>query len=141
VGATGSTGLIQLPILNDATNYPYVFTTTDLDRVQLVFSVFKSNVDIQGGEHIGGAVALLAELKSGLGPDRESLIRNYTIPVLDRGSLEPIGAITFDFLVVKPFPNPNIHPITPCEIWNGAARTQVIGHRGMCYNLQLYLKR
>jgi glycerophosphodiester phosphodiesterase len=131
VDATGSTGPIELPILNDATNYPHVFTTTDLDKVQLVFSVFKANIDMKEGEHIGGAVALLSELKSGLGPDRESLIRNYTIPVLDRGSLEPIGAITFDFLVVKPFPNPIFHPVTPREIWNGAARTQVIGHRGM----------
>jgi glycerophosphodiester phosphodiesterase len=65
VGATGSTGLIQLPILNDATNYPYVFTTTDLDRVQLVFSVFKSNFDIQDGEHIGGAAHSLQNSRVG----------------------------------------------------------------------------
>ncbi len=139
IGASGSTSLIHLPILNDTTNYPYLFTTTDLDKVKLVFSLFKSNLDTQDGEHIGGAVALLAELKSGLGPDRESFIRNYTIPILDIGSLEPIGVITFDFLVVKPFLNPNDRPIAPHEFWNRAARTQIIGHRGMCYNSSIIL--
>ena len=93
VGATGSTGPIQLSILNDAINYPHVFTTTNLDKVQLVLSVFKANIDIQEGEHIGGAVALLAELKSRLGPDSESLIRNYTIPVLDRHRKAPFNCI------------------------------------------------
>ena len=93
VGATGSTGPIQLSILNDAINYPHVFTTTNLDKVRLVLSVFKANIDVQEGEHIGGAVALLAELKSRLGPDSESLIRNYTIPVLDRHRKAPFNCI------------------------------------------------
>ncbi|KAH6673062.1 putative glycerophosphocholine phosphodiesterase Gde1 [Halenospora varia] len=134
-GATGSTDLIRLPILNDTTNYPYLFTTTDLGSVQLIFSVFKASIESrEENKHIGGAVALLSELKSGLGPARESLIRNYTIPVLDKYSLEPIGAITFDFLVVKPFPDPSAHPVAPREIWDRAGRTQVIGHRGLGQN-------
>ncbi len=138
-GAVGSTGLIQLPVLNDTTNYPHLFTTTDLGRVQLVFSVFKASIEPrQENEHIGGAVALLAELKSGLGSARESLIRNYTIPVLDRYSLEPMGAITFNLLIVKPFPDLRSHSVAPREIWDQAGRTQIIGHRGMFCTLGDY---
>lgn len=132
IGATGSTDPITLPILSDATNYPTVFTTRDLEKVCLVFSVSKTQINSQDGSKIGGAVALLAELKNGLDPDRESLIRNYTVPILALETLEPIGTVTFDFLAVKPFPNPNTHPIDPRAIWNGAARPQVIGHRGTC---------
>ena len=132
IGATGLTALIQLPILNDATNYPHLFTTMDLRSVKLIFSVFKAVINSrEESEHIGGAVALLTSLKEGLGLTRESLIWNYRVPILGKCSLEPIGTITFDFLVVKPFPHPSINPVAPRDIWNRSGPTQVIGHRGM----------
>ncbi|KAF4634867.1 hypothetical protein G7Y89_g3244 [Cudoniella acicularis] len=84
IGATRSAGLIQFSILNDATNYPYLFTTTDICSVKLIFSVFKTVINSrEESEHIGGAVALLTSLKEGLGLTRESLIRNYTVPILE----------------------------------------------------------
>ncbi|KAI9772905.1 MAG: Glycerophosphocholine phosphodiesterase [Geoglossum simile] len=133
IGASGSSDMIQLPVLDDTANDPWLFLAKDVSEVKLVFNIFNANTDPQ--EHcvvIGSAVALLESLKQGLGLTRESFIRDYTIPILEKHTLEFIGTVTFDFVVVKPFPHPVVAPIAVHEIWKSA---QVVGHRGLGQNI------
>jgi glycerophosphodiester phosphodiesterase len=126
-GACGSSHEISLPVLEDATNFPTIFTTKDPSSVQLLF-IFYDNTGKEKG-HIGTAIALLKHLKDGFGVDLESFSRNYTIPIHD-GFMDFIGTVTFNFLVVKPFKHPNSIITTPQEIWTLDEPTHIVGHRG-----------
>jgi glycerophosphodiester phosphodiesterase len=137
--ASGKCDLISLPQINDKTNFPAVFTTRCPDKSNVVFDLYKDATNSQeDGLHIGSAVALLGSLKQGLGPSRGSFIRNYTIPILEKSSLKLIGTLTFDFLVVKPFPDPRTISIKPHEmIWPRSGSTHVIGHRGRHFTFMM----
>lgn len=72
------------PILEDMTNNPWHFRTTTPSNANLLFNLHHETVtadEVRNDNHIGSAVALLDSLKQGLGPARESLIRDHTIPI------------------------------------------------------------
>lgn len=138
IGGQGPVYTVALPLLEDMTNKPWAFYTNDLSNARLLFKVHRETVTadkVKIHEHIGSAVALLENLKQALGSTRESLIRDYTIPILSTGCLENIGAITFSFLVVKPFTQPNVSLPARDTLWKDNGRTKVVGHRGTHPNL------
>lgn len=132
-GGTKSTSAysVELPILGNMANKPLRFTTKDPDDVNLVFELFRSSfASDKGIQVIGTGIALLKSLRQGLGPRRESLVRDYVIPILENGSMTYIGAVTFSILVVTPFEPPNPTPRASPGFWKRDGSTQVVGHRG-----------
>ena len=135
LGTDQSSGIIQLPVLADLTNKPWRFLTDDVKDVKLAFNIFQAQSDPNKEKQlIGSAIALLGNLKLGLGSKRESLIRDFTIPILHKDTLNFIGTITFYFVVVTPFP----HPTTGIanDILDDES-TRIIGHRGNLSKLHL----
>jgi glycerophosphodiester phosphodiesterase len=131
IGASGLNHAIQLPILEDMTNEPWVFSASDPNEVKVVFNILRTATDTGGdGVLIGSGIALLESLKQGLGPKRESLIRDYTIPILGKDTLKFVGTVTFSFVIVRPFPHPGVTPTATHEPWGKAGSTRVVGHRG-----------
>ena len=131
IGATGSSQVVQLPMLQDMTNEPYLFTTKDPGKVKLVFNIFRvTNYSGRGSPLIGSGIALLHSLKEVLTSKHESLIRDYTIPILEKATLKPIGSLTFSFMIVTPFSHLAVPPIATCGFWKKQGPTQVVGHRG-----------
>ncbi|KAL8902253.1 MAG: hypothetical protein Q9207_004820 [Kuettlingeria erythrocarpa] len=128
--------LVQLPVLEDRANKPWRFVTKDPEDFKLAFTIYHSTTSAQKGDSsIGSAVALLRSLKQGFGPARESLIRNFTIPILHKDNLEFIGTITFYCLIVTPFPHPDPRKVIQRELpCLGEAGLPIIGHRGMGQN-------
>ncbi len=132
IGGDQSSYVIQLPILEDMANKPWRFLTKDVSNCKLAFNIFHANTaKYKGDSLLGSAVALLESLKQGLGGKRESLIRDFTIPILQKDTLNFIGTVTFYFLVITPFPHQ--HP-TPrlgqgLELGEQGGPT-IIGHRG-----------
>ncbi|KAI4280844.1 MAG: hypothetical protein L6R38_004120 [Xanthoria sp. 2 TBL-2021] len=109
--------LVQLPILEDRANKPWRFVTKDPEDFKLAFTIYHSTTSAQKGDSpIGSAVALLHSLKQGFGPARESLIRNFTIPILHKETLDFIGTVTFYFLIVTPFPHPDLRKVIQPEL-------------------------
>lgn len=141
IGGTGSSSVIQLPVLEDMTNEPLHFLTRDLSQVKLVFNIFRATIDANKGDVlIGSGIALLETFKQGLGSKRESLIRYYTIPIVERDTLDFIGTVTFNFSVVTPFPHPSA-ALTPIqELPRPTGGTKVVGHRG-CYPFIIFLSQ
>lgn len=125
--------IIQLPILEDKANKPWRFLTKNPKDFKLAFNVYHSETAAhKGNSLIGSAVALLDSLKQGLGPTRESLIRNFTIPVLHKDTLDLIGTITFYFLIVTPFLHPDPKQVIKQELsFPGSNGLPIIGHRGI----------
>ncbi|KAI9675829.1 MAG: Glycerophosphocholine phosphodiesterase [Trizodia sp. TS-e1964] len=129
---------VDLPIIGDRTNQPFTFRTKDPKSAQLIFKIRRSVVgegDTKGPQVIGSGVALLASHKQGLGPTRESLIRDYSIPILAPHTLEPIGTINFSFLLVKPLIRPKASTPARNILWKGSESTKVVGHRGLGQNV------
>jgi glycerophosphodiester phosphodiesterase len=126
--------LIDLPILEDMINKPWSFFTEDPGNAKLMFKIYRKTTIENGFTElglIGSGIALLGSLKQGLGSTRESLIRDYNIPILAKDTLEDIGTVTFSFLVVKPFSYSK--PSTPARdiLWRDGWPTKVVGHRGL----------
>ena len=133
VGKQTSSHTVDLPILEETVNKPWAFYTKDPDKAKLVFKVYRK--DTIGPNpvsiHIGSGIALLNSLKQGLGSDRESLVRDYNIPILAKNSLEDIGTVTFSFLLVKPHLRPTSSTSARNVLWEKSGLTKVVGHRGM----------
>lgn len=128
-----SSPVIQLPILEDMANKPWKFTTGHLEDFQLSFNILRSdNAGQKAGSLIGSAVALPGSLKQGLGSERESLIRDFTIPILEKETLQCIGTVTFYFLTITPFPQPSPAPTVQQQQLdlNTHSHPTLIGHRG-----------
>ncbi len=130
LGGDETSSVIQLPIIEDMANKPWRFLTKDHSNFKLVFNIFPATaVGLEGNMVIGSAVALLGSLKQGLGLKRESLIRDFTIPILQKETLKYMGSLTFYFLVVTPFPNPLSTFKATLEMGKGT-NPIIIGHRG-----------
>lgn len=126
-----SSGIIQLPVLEDLANKPWRFLTKNTRTFKLAFNIFHAKTAAHNeSQLIGSAIALLENLKQGLGSKRESLIRDFTIPILQKDTLSFMGTVTFYFVTVTPFP----HPVPTAGIKNDFRRDgspSIIGHRGI----------
>ena len=131
-----SSHLIQLPIMEDMANKPWRFCTKDASNFKLAFNIFHANPTAHRDPFIGSAVALLGSLKQGLGSTRESLIRDFTIPILQKDTVKFIGTVSFYFVVVTPFPQPCQISRLEHELGKHNSTT-IIGHRGTYLPLQL----
>jgi glycerophosphodiester phosphodiesterase len=137
IGANGPSQVMQLPIPEDVTNELWAFSTTDLSEVKLVFNILRQLPDAQGERQttlIGRGIASLNDLKRGLGVNRESLVRDYSIAILEKDTLNTMGTVTFTFLVVKPFSHEQSTSVKTDDLWNKNGSTKVVGHRGTPLN-------
>src|SRR5581483_6883656 len=98
------------------------FYSHKIDDVTLTFDI----VPTYGTKKpfIGRAVALLSSIKTSSGPQHSSLIGSVTVPILNM-SLEVIGRVVFEFLIIKAFKHPKVTVNSKHTYWTA---TKVIGH-------------
>ncbi|ROT43472.1 glycerophosphodiester phosphodiesterase GDE1 [Sodiomyces alkalinus F11] len=132
-GAHGEPTTIDLPVHDNISTEPIVFTTPDVTRVKLLFDIVPT---YSGNEKnkIGRAVALLSAVKPPIGTKRMNLQGDVCVPIMG-GNLEVIGTVNFNFLVITPFSHPKMEINSQQTYWKKLASTMVIGHRGMGKNL------
>ena len=128
--------IVQLPILEDQTNKPWRFVTNNARDFKLAFNIYHSKTSAHKGDPlIGSAIALLDNLKQGLGLARESLIRNFTVPILRKDTLNFIGTVTFYFLIMTPFPHPDPKRVIKQGLaFPSSKGLPIIGHRGILWS-------
>ena len=136
-GTTNPTYTIPLPLLEDATNEPWTFTTVEPMNAKLVFEVFRNeSANSEGRELVGRGLALLESYKRSHATKRESLSRDFTVPILSMVGLKYIGAVTFSFIISTPLVLPTTPQINTEELWSENGSSKVVGHRGnttSCY--------
>ena len=122
---------IGLPIPENMVNEPVSFSTEDPENVILIFELFRdTSTSGEGTRVIGTGIAHLRSLRQGLAPKRESLIRHFTIPMLQNGMKTCIGTITYSILVIGSYQLENPPKKTSPGFWNERGSYPVIGHRG-----------
>lgn len=132
-GAQGEPTIIDLPVHENIATEPVVFTTKDATKVKLLFDLVPT---YSGNEKnkVGRAVALLSSVKPTLGSRRMNLQGDVCVPIIS-SSLEVIGTVNFNFLVITPFHHPNMEVTSRQTYWKKLASTMVIGHRGLGKNI------
>ncbi len=94
-------------------------------------SCTKSDSSTQGQKStvVGGGTALLQNDRKCFGAQRESLIREHSVPILEKETMDLLGTVTFTFVLAGPFSYLN----TPTPTFNSLEESdlvQLVGHRG-----------
>lgn len=132
-GAQGEPTIIDLPVHENISTEPIVFTTRNAADVKILFDIVPT---YSGNEKnkIGRGVALLSTIRPSVGSKRMNLQGDVCVPVVS-AKLEVIGTVNFNFLIVTPFSHPNMEVTSQQTYWKKLASTMVIGHRGLGKNV------
>ncbi|KAJ5966493.1 hypothetical protein N7481_013207 [Penicillium waksmanii] len=133
-GAHGEPEVIDLPVQDNISTEPIVFHTTDASKVRLLFDLVPT---YSGSKEkvVGRGVALLSCIKPTVGSQRINLKGDSTVPIVAANTLDVIGSVTFNFLVITPFQHPNMSIKGNQTYWRSMSSTMVIGHRGLGKNM------
>lgn len=128
---------LALPILEDLSNDPLVFSAKNPHSMKLMFRVYCSVLPHKAHEPsaqlIGSALVSLGDAHKTLGPSLESLERDHTVSLIspDAFGNEYIGSLTFTFVVSDPFVFKGSPPTpTSMVLKRNASPPLVAGHRG-----------
>jgi glycerophosphodiester phosphodiesterase len=132
-GATGEPSVIDLPIQENISTSPVTFSTKDPSKVKLYFDLIPTYSG-STKKVIGRGVALLSSIKQTVGSNRMLLQGDLSVPMVAADTLDLIGTINFNFLVITPFKHPNMAISEDQTYWRSTS-TMVIGHRGLGKNM------
>lgn len=131
--ANGEPSIIDLPVQDNISTDPIVFTALDPTKVRLLFDIVPTYAG-SNGQRVGRGVALLSSIKPSVGSKRITLQGDLSVPILAVNTLEVIGSVNFNFLIITPFTHPNMTIAKDLTYWKKMASTMVIGHRGLGKN-------
>ncbi|KAJ6113206.1 hypothetical protein N7512_008530 [Penicillium capsulatum] len=133
-GAHGEPEVIDLPVQENISTEPIVFHSTDASKVRLLFDLVPTYSGSKD-KIVGRGVALLSTIKQTVGSQRINLKGDSTVPIVAANTLDVIGSVTFNFLVITPFKHPNMSITGNQTYWRSMSSTMVIGHRGLGKNM------
>lgn len=132
-GANGEPSIIDLPVQDNISTEPIVFTAIDATKVKLLFDIVPTYAG-SNDQRVGRGVALLSSIKPSVGSKRITLQGDLAVPIMAASTLEVIGSVNFNFLIITPFTHPNMTIAEDLTYWKSMASTMVIGHRGLGKN-------
>ncbi|GLA56455.1 hypothetical protein AtubIFM54640_000108 [Aspergillus tubingensis] len=125
---------ISMSFLGDTANESFIFELPTTGEAELRLELLDLGDGHNGqAELLGGGTALLIENLNSFGENRESLVRERTIPILESRSFQAIATVTFTFLIIKPFQHPNIPSVRECFLRHDDFC--LVGHRGFGQNV------
>lgn len=131
-GADGEPTLIDLPVQENISTSPITFLTGDPRKVKLLFDIVPTYAGSKD-KIVGRGVALLSSIKPSIGSKRMLLQGDLSVPIVAAETLDVIGAVNFNFLIITPFKHPHM-TITENQTYWKSTSTMVIGHRGLGKN-------
>ncbi|KAB8078227.1 GDPD-domain-containing protein [Aspergillus leporis] len=133
-GAHGEPEIIDLPVQDNISTEPIVFHAADATKVRLLFDLVPTYAGSKD-QVVGRGVALLSSIKQSVGSNRINLKGDSTVPIMAANTLEVIGTVTFNFLIITPFQHSNMSITGDQTYWKSMSSTMVIGHRGLGKNM------
>ena len=128
-GANGEPSIVDLPVQDNISTDPIVFTAIDATKVKLLFDIVPTYAGSKD-KIVARGVALLSSIKPFIGSKRITLQGDVTVPIVAAHNLDVIGSVNFNFLVITPFQHPNMSITENQTYWKSMTSTMVIGHRG-----------
>ncbi|KAK4888309.1 hypothetical protein LTR28_002967 [Elasticomyces elasticus] len=108
--------------------------TSDASKVKLLFDIVPTYAG-SSERRVGRGVALLSSIKPSIGSKRINLQGDLSVPIVAAETLDVIGSVNFNFLIITPFAHPNMTITEDRTYWKRMASTMVIGHRGLGKNM------
>ncbi|KAI4245539.1 MAG: hypothetical protein LQ352_006551 [Teloschistes flavicans] len=133
-GANGEASITDLPVQDNINTEPIVFTANDATKVKILFDIVPTYAG-NNSQIVGRGVALLSSIKPSIGSQRISLQGDVAVPIIAANTLEVIGSVNFNFLIIKPFSHPKMTIRENHMYWKSMSSTMVIGHRGLGKNV------
>jgi len=133
-GASDEPTVIDLPVQDNISTEPIIFMTDDIHKVKLLFDLIPTYAG-SNDKIIGRGVAVLASIKPNIGSKRISLQGDLSVPIIAATTLDVIGSVHFNFLVITPFKHPNMSISEQHTYWKTVKSTKIIGHRGLGKNM------
>lgn len=127
--ASGEPSIIDLPFHENVNTDPIVFMAMDATKVKLLFDIVPTYAGTND-QIVGRGVALLSSIKPSIGSKRITLQGDVSVPIIAAATLEVIGSVNFNFLIITPFKHPNMTITENQTYWKSMTSTMVIGHRG-----------
>ncbi|RAH58497.1 ankyrin repeat-containing protein [Aspergillus piperis CBS 112811] len=125
---------MNISFLGDTANEPFIFELPTTGEAELRLELLDLGDGHDGqAELLGGGTALLIDNLNSFGENRESLVRERSIPILESGSFQAIATVTFTFLIIKPFQHPSIPSVRECFLRHDDFC--LVGHRGFGQNV------
>lgn len=133
-GADGEPEIFDLPVQDNVSTEPVVFHAPDPSKVKLLFDLIPT---YSGSKDriVGRGVALLSTIRPSIGSKRMLLQGDLTVPLMASTTMDVIGSVTFNFLIITPFKHPNMSITENQTYWKSMTSTMVIGHRGLGKNM------
>lgn len=126
---------VPLPILDDQINSPFIFFVSNNTEPCLVFSILQ-RMRVPGKEVlVASGAALLTRNSQQFGTHRQSLIREQSVPMMEKDTMRMAGHVTFTPLIVRPFPHLQI-PQSIDVTRAPSAPPLLVGHRGAGANIK-----
>ncbi|KAI9724185.1 MAG: Glycerophosphocholine phosphodiesterase [Chrysothrix sp. TS-e1954] len=133
-GASGDSSIIDLPVQESISTEPIGFMTQDVTKVKVTFDI----VPTYSGSNdnvVGRGVALLSSIRPTIGSKRMNLQGDISVPIVAAKTLDIIGTVNFNFLIITPFSHPNMSINETSTYWKTMTSPMVIGHRGLGKNM------
>jgi len=134
IGARGEESIIDLPVQDNISTEPFAFFAPDVTKVKMYFDIVPTYAG-SNDQIVGRGVALLSTVKPNVGSKRISLQGDVAVPIVAANTLEVIGTVNFNFLIITPFTHPNMTIAEDLTYWKSMTSTMVIGHRGLGKNV------
>lgn len=135
-GADGEPTVVDLPVQENISTEPITFKTKDISKVKILFDIVPTYAG-SNDRIVGRGVALLSTFKTILGSKRIPLQGDLSVPVVAASTMDVIGSVNFNFIVITPFSHPNLSITEQHTYWKTVESTMVIGHRGLGKNTNL----
>lgn len=133
-GAEGEASVIDLPVRDNICTEPIVFTTMEPSNVKLYFDIVPTYSGSKD-QIYGRGIAVLSSVKPQIGHNRMSLQGDVSVPIISKATMEDIGQVNFNFLIITPFFHSNLNVAAQHTYWKQMTSTMVIGHRGLGKNV------
>lgn len=131
-GATGEPTVIDLPVHENISTTPITFYTSNASKVKLLFDIVPTYAGSKD-KPVGRGVALLSSIKPSIGSKRINLQGDLSVPIVAAETLDVLGCVNFNFLIITPFSHPAMSIAEDRTYWKRTS-TMLIGHRGTVFN-------
>ncbi|RFU80833.1 ankyrin repeat-containing [Trichoderma arundinaceum] len=101
-GTEAKAKLVQLPVLEDQINQPFVFEAKKNAPLQISVRLYRRE-SVDSMILLSGGTTMLDHGKVFFGENRESMIREVTIFMMDKETMDLTGNVLLSYVVVKPF--------------------------------------
>lgn len=126
--------VVDLPITEGQSNEQFSFITSGTEDITIYFDLVPTYYGNKT-KILGRGVGLISEMMKQKESDKMvSLHRTFTVPILETSTLQVLGKLRFQFLVINSFDHPKIGVAKSATYWKQLITTRVVGHRGLGKN-------